>query len=51
MANAFFWYDVMTTDVAAARKFYTDVVGWETEDQGGLTTMSSSRRMGLAVPG
>ena len=25
----------LPADVAAARKFYTDVVGWETEDQGG----------------
>lgn len=24
----FVWYDLMTTDLAAARSFYTDVVGW-----------------------
>ena len=28
MSNKFFWYDVMTTDTGAARKFYCDVVGW-----------------------
>lgn len=34
MPNSFFWYDVMTTDTKAARKYYSDVVGWETEDTG-----------------
>ena len=34
MPNSFFWYDVMTTDTKAARKFYADVVGWTTEDTG-----------------
>ena len=34
MANQFFWYDVMTTDTAAATKFYCDVVGWGAEDSG-----------------
>ena len=28
----FAWYELMTTDVAAARAFYADVVGWGTED-------------------
>jgi uncharacterized protein len=32
MANSFFWYDVMTTDVKAARDFYCHVVGWTAED-------------------
>jgi predicted enzyme related to lactoylglutathione lyase len=27
MAGNFFWYDVMSTDLDAARKFYGDVVG------------------------
>jgi predicted enzyme related to lactoylglutathione lyase len=35
MANPFFWYDVMTTDVPAAQKFYCDVVGWTAEDMSG----------------
>lgn len=26
----FVWYDLMTTDVDAARKFYTEVIGWKT---------------------
>jgi predicted enzyme related to lactoylglutathione lyase len=34
MAGNFFWYDLMTTDVDAARKFYGDVVGWGSEDSG-----------------
>ena len=28
MPNQFFWHELITTDVKAARKFYTDVVGW-----------------------
>ena len=32
MPNKFFWYDVMTTDTKAARQFYCDVVGWNTQD-------------------
>ena len=32
MANAFFWYDLMTTDTDAAAVFYGDVVGWKTQD-------------------
>lgn len=30
----FIWYDLMTTDVAAAAKFYGDVVGWTAMDSG-----------------
>lgn len=30
----FFWYDVMTTDVPAAAKFYSAVIGWGTQDTG-----------------
>jgi predicted enzyme related to lactoylglutathione lyase len=26
------WYELMTTDVDAATKFYTQLLGWETED-------------------
>lgn len=32
MASNFFWYDLVTTDTAAAAKFYGDVVGWTYED-------------------
>lgn len=28
----FVWYELMTTDTAAARSFYGDVVGWGTQD-------------------
>ena len=34
MPNSFFWYDLMTTDVEAAGKFYCDVVGWRTQNSG-----------------
>jgi predicted enzyme related to lactoylglutathione lyase len=27
----FVWYELMTTDTAAAKAFYTNVVGWETD--------------------
>lgn len=30
--GAFSWCDLMTTDVAAAKSFYTKLFGWETED-------------------
>ena len=32
MHGNFFWYDLMTTDTAAARAFYGAVVGWGTQD-------------------
>jgi len=28
----FAWYELMTTDIAAARAFYTEVVGWDAQD-------------------
>lgn len=28
----FVWYELMTSDVAAAQAFYTDVIGWSTSD-------------------
>jgi uncharacterized protein len=34
MANKFVWYDVMTTDVKAAEKFYAAVIGWKMQDSG-----------------
>jgi uncharacterized protein len=37
MPNAFFWYDVMTTDPEAAESFYRDVVGWDVQDSGAST--------------
>jgi uncharacterized protein len=35
MQGQFFWYDVMTTDVTAASKFYSTVIGWEAQDASG----------------
>ena len=32
MPNNFFWYDLATSDVEAARKFYCEVVGWGYQD-------------------
>ncbi len=29
------WFDLMTTDLEGAKRFYTDVAGWETKDLGG----------------
>jgi predicted enzyme related to lactoylglutathione lyase len=34
MPNAFFWYDLMTTDTEAAKAFYADVVGWTPQASG-----------------
>lgn len=34
MQGRFFWYDVMTTDTAAAAEFYRKAVGWQTQDSG-----------------
>jgi predicted enzyme related to lactoylglutathione lyase len=31
MGNAFVWYELSTTDVAGAQRFYGDVIGWTTE--------------------
>jgi predicted enzyme related to lactoylglutathione lyase len=35
MAENFFWYELMTTDVAAAETFYKTVIGWNSEPFGG----------------
>jgi len=34
MTNSFIWYELMTTDVDAAQKFYGAVVGWNMADSG-----------------
>ena len=34
MANRFVWYDLVTTDAAAALSFYGNVLGWEGRDSG-----------------
>ena len=28
--GAFSWFELMTTDVPAAKKFYSDLLGWKT---------------------
>jgi predicted enzyme related to lactoylglutathione lyase len=28
----FVWYELLTTDLAAARQFYGDVLGWNAQD-------------------
>jgi predicted enzyme related to lactoylglutathione lyase len=30
--GAFGWFELMTTDVPAAKKFYSDLLGWTTRD-------------------
>ena len=34
MPSQFFWHELMTSDVKAAEKFYSDVVGWRATDSG-----------------
>jgi len=34
MPSQFFWHELMTSDVNAAKKFYSDVVGWKATDSG-----------------
>ena len=46
----FVWYDVMTTDTKAAAKFYSDVIGWSTQehpmaDGGSYTVFSKGPTM------
>lgn len=38
----FSWYGVVTSDVEAARAFYTEVIGWTTQEWEGA--MPSRRR-------
>jgi predicted enzyme related to lactoylglutathione lyase len=35
----FVWYELMTTDIGAAEKFYGDVIGWKVKDSG-MTEMT-----------
>lgn len=39
MPKSFFWYELMTTDMDAAKDFYTDVVGWRAEPWSGSSAM------------
>jgi predicted enzyme related to lactoylglutathione lyase len=51
-AGKFAWYELMTSDLDAAGKFYSDVVGWTTCEQpstGGLSyTTFNLRNVGIA---
>jgi uncharacterized protein len=38
----FSWYELMTSDTKAAGKFYSDVVGWTTQEMPGTPGMDSS---------
>ncbi len=33
-SSKFVWYELMTTDLAGAEKFYRDVIGWDAQDSG-----------------
>ena len=50
MKSQFFWYELATTDTAAATAFYTAVVGWEADEMGGPHsgyTIVSAEGMGV----
>jgi predicted enzyme related to lactoylglutathione lyase len=51
MPNAFFWYDVMTTDIGAAETFYRSVVGWRTQDTGSTPSYTLFTVDGRGVAG
>jgi predicted enzyme related to lactoylglutathione lyase len=56
-SGKFVWYELMTSDLDAAEKFYRDVIGWKTKDAGmpgqryTLAHAGESRTAGLmAIP-
>lgn len=55
MADQFFWYDLMTTDVEGAKAFYKALIGWDTTEFGGGPTPytiieASGRGVGGIMP-
>ena len=46
----FVWYELMTTDPDAAKKFYTDVVGWKTQPFDNATGMDYTMWMKGETP-
>lgn len=56
MASEFIWYELLTTDVPAAERFYKAVVGWNAEPFGGamdyIVVKAGSRGVGglMAIP-
>ena len=51
MANPFIWYELMTSDTEAAKTFYREVVGWETEPFGGSSDYAILNAGGRGVGG
>lgn len=49
----FCWHELMTRDVAAARKFYGELLGWKTEecDMGGCGTYTMIKAGGQSIGG
>ena len=47
----FVWYDLMTTDVDAAKAFYTDIIGWGTQDWSGPQPYSMWTVKGKTIGG
>ena len=47
MQNPFIWYDLMTPDVEGAKKFYSDVVGWNFTDQPPAYHMANVGKAGV----
>lgn len=43
--GAFIWYELMTTDINAAARFYGEVIGWQVPPQGGLPGGDRDYRM------
>ncbi len=48
MNHSFVWYDLMTTDVQAAKRFYGAVVGWEYTEQGAGYFVANVGKTGVA---
>jgi uncharacterized protein len=48
MQNPFIWHDLMTPDVAAAKKFYGDVVGWNFSHQMPAYEVANVGKAGVA---
>jgi len=50
--GTFTWREVMTTDVAASKRFYGEVLGWSFEDMPmGTTTYTMIKNQGVAIGG
>jgi uncharacterized protein len=48
MQNPFIWHDLMTPDVAAAKKFYGDIVGWNFSHQMPAYEVANVGKAGVA---